>query len=122
MKRTGATKLETLKLIAGLKKHGKRTGQKVFTAIAEQLGKPRRQRVEVSVGKLGKIAEANKKKILAVPGKVLSSGNPVAGMEVSAMKFSAGAEKKIREAKGKAVLLGQLVESKARPCEIVLVK
>lgn len=122
MKRTGATKLETRKLIAELEKHGKKKKQKIFTTIAEQLGKARRQQVEVNLRKLCKIAEANKKKILVVPGKVLSSGNPATGMEVAALKFSADAKKKIETAKGKAISLKQLAESKAKPSEMILVK
>ncbi len=122
MKITGATKLETQKLAAEIEKHGKKTKQKIFTVMAEQLRKARRQQAEVNLGKLGKIAEANKKKILVVPGKVLSSGNPFAGMEIAAFKFSAGAKKKIEEAKGRAISLKQLVESKAKPSEMVLVK
>ncbi len=122
MKKTGAIRLETQKLVAEIRKHGKKTKQKIFIVIAEQLGKARRQQVEVNLSKLGKIAEANKKKILVVPGKVLSSGNAFAGMETAAFKFSAGAKKKIEEAKGKAISLKQLVESKAKPSEMVLVK
>jgi len=122
MKITGATKIETRKLIAELEKHGKKASQKIFLAVAEQLSKPRRQRVEVNLQKLSRIAEANKKKTIVVPGKVLSIGNAVAGIEIAALNFSSGAQKKILEAKGKAISLKQLVESKAKPSEMVLVK
>lgn len=122
MQRTGATKLETRKEIAALEKHGKKAKQKIFLVLAEELGRVRRQRVAVNLRKLGKLAEQNKKKILVVPGKVLSLGEAVAGMEVAAFQFSGEAKKKIAGAKGKALSLMQLAESKIKPSEMVLVK
>ncbi len=122
MKITGANKLETQKTISLLEKHGRKTKQKIFVALAKELSKARRQRVAVNLRKLSKLSEKNKKKILVVPGKVLSLGEAIAGIEVAALQFSAEAKKKIEQAKGKALTLNQLAEGKAKPAEMVLVK
>ncbi len=122
MKATGPTKLETRKLAAELEKHAKKTKQKIFLVLSREIGKPRRLRAAVNLRKLGKLAQANAKKVLVVPGKVLSLGNATAGMQVAAFSFSIEAKKKILEAKGKAISLKELAESKIKANETVLVK
>ena len=122
MSRSGPTKLETNKTIAKIAKHGKAAKQKIFLVIAEEIGRSRRQRVAVNLGKLSKLATANAKKILVVPGKVLSLGEAVQGIQVAAFQYSAEAKAKILAAKGKAISLNELIDSKAKPSEMVLVK
>lgn len=122
MKATGPTKLETRKTISELEKHGKKAKQKIFLAIAEQLAKPRRQRVAVNLNKLSALAQKNAKKVLVVPGKVLSFGKVAAGMEIAAFSFSAEARKKIEHAKGKALSLKELAQGKIKPASMLLVK
>jgi large subunit ribosomal protein L18e len=122
MKQTGPMKLETRRIISTLEEKGKKEKQKIFSLLAEQLSKPSRQMAEVNLSKLSKLAKANAKKILVVPGKVLSSGNAETGMEISAFRFSAEAKKKIVAAKGKALTLMELADGKAKPSEMLLVK
>jgi large subunit ribosomal protein L18e len=122
MQPTGPTKIETRKLITEIEKHGKKTKQKIFLAIAEQLSKARRARVTVNLRKLSALATANAKKVLVIPGKVLSIGEATAGMQVAALQYSKDAKQKIEKAKGKAMTLKELINSKAKPSEMTMVK
>lgn len=122
MQRTGPTKIETQKTISALEKHGKKTKHGIFLVIAEELSKPRRARVSVNLNKLSVLAKANEKKILVVPGKVLSFGNVEQGMTIAAFSFSEEAKKKIIAAKGKAMTLKELIDGKQKVSEMVLVK
>ncbi len=90
--------------------------------IAEELSKPRRARASVNLNKLSVLAKANEKKILVVPGKVLSFGNVEQGMTIAAFSFSEEARKKILAAKGKAMTLKELIDGKQKVSEMVLVK
>ncbi|MFA4907610.1 MAG: 50S ribosomal protein L18e [archaeon] len=103
MKATGPTRLEARKTIALLEMRARKEKRGFWEKLAEETGKPRRRRAEVSAGKLEMIARKAKGKILVVPGKVLGNGVLESALQVVAVEFSLGAKKKILEKKGKCV-------------------
>lgn len=122
MKATGPTKLENKKLISRLKKEGKKRKEKLWIEVAKRLEKARRARVSVNLWKIDKLSKKFKGKILLVPGKVLSTGSLESRAEVAALEFSEKALKKIKEKKGNAMNLNELLEKKAKAKEIVILK
>ncbi|MBU1120713.1 MAG: 50S ribosomal protein L18e [archaeon] len=122
MKATGPTKLETKKFISKMKKEGKKRKEKLWIDVAKRIEKSRRTRVSVNLWKIDKMSKKFKGKILLVPGKVLSTGSIESKAEVAALEFSEKALKKIKEKKGNAMSLNELLEKKTKAKEIVILK
>ncbi len=121
MRNKGATSLNARKTIAELEKAGRKRKEKVWKTVAKILSASRRQRTEVNLWKLDKIAKLNSGKILIVPGKVLGKGILTAKFSVAALEFSESARKALAE-KGEAIDLTELVEKKAKPSNVMIVK
>ncbi len=117
MNATGPTKLSTIKLARDLKKEK----QNIWKDLAKRITGIRRNRAEVNLSKLSKMAKKNKGKILIVPGKVLGSGLMEEKATVAALSFSEKAEKEINQ-KGKTLTLSELVKSKEKPSQMVIIK
>ena len=103
MKTTGPKKLETIKTIAALERHYRKTKQAIWLDIAERLKKPSRQRASINLWKLEKLCEIFDKKTLIVPGKILGFGEITKHVTVIALEYSADAKKKISEKKAKSM-------------------
>ena len=69
---------------------------KKWLIVASILSAPSRKKIEVN---LDKISDASKnlreEKIIVVPGKILSMGNPPKKVKVAALKFSGKAKEKL---------------------------
>ena len=78
----------------------------LWKAVAKGLNRPRRKRYEVNLSRLEKFATANETVI--VPGAVLAEGEVKKKLTVAALKFSAGARKKIEKAGGKCLSIEEL--------------
>ncbi|MFA5357763.1 MAG: 50S ribosomal protein L18e [archaeon] len=102
-------KLETKLLVAELEKKSRKDGKKLWNDLAERLGKPRRGKITVNVGKIDSIAKKSKGKTIIVPGKVLGKGELEEKVTVVAVEASEEAVKKIN-AKGEFILLKDFVE------------
>ncbi|MDD5417388.1 MAG: 50S ribosomal protein L18e [Candidatus Nanoarchaeia archaeon] len=115
VKRTGPTDVNLRKLVSELNK----TKTKFWKRIAEDLMKPRRQRRQVNISHINRFTE--KGETVVVPGKVLSSGSLKHAINVAAWQFSASAEKKIKDADGKALKIETLVKEnpKAKKLRII---
>ena len=122
MKATGPTSLATRKTVAALERQARKSKKAFWLRLAREAGKPRRRRVEVSLGKLGLLAGRNAGKILVVPGKVLGNGALGNAVEVVALEFSESARKKIAERGGKCIRLSEFVSSAQKPEKAVIVK
>lgn len=122
MKRTGPTKRSTRMLVRLLEKTGVERKQAIWKTVAEMLEKPRRQRATLNLSKLDRLAKQFKGKILLVPGKVLGTGTLNEKATVAAFEFSQSAGKKIGAVHGKTVSLAELVQSREKPANIVIVK
>ncbi|MFA4819328.1 MAG: 50S ribosomal protein L18e [Candidatus Aenigmatarchaeota archaeon] len=104
---TGPTDPNTRALIVKMKKKK----EKFYLVIARHLAKSKRSKVPVNVTKIGKIAMEND--TVAVPGRVLGSGEIKKPVTVYALSFSKEARKKITTSGGKCLPLSEL-EKKAR--------
>ncbi|MCR4335016.1 MAG: 50S ribosomal protein L18e [archaeon] len=121
MRKTMAKK-STKELIVSLEKHGKKTKKKIWKSLAERLAKPTRIRAKVNVDKLNKLAKKQKGKIFVVPGKVLAMGVIDMQLNVACFEYSAKAKEKIESQKGKIISLTELIESKPKESEMVIVQ
>jgi len=121
MKKTGPTREATRKLVVQLEKYGKANRQRIWIDLSKVVGRPRRSRITVNLWKLGKLAVKFKGKTLVVAGKVTSVGKGE-GINVAAREFSGRALEKIKEAKGKALTLSELMEAKPKAADLVIVK
>lgn len=124
MNEKGSRSLKTRKAVIELEKAGRKRKEPVWKDLAERLGKSRRSRPVVNLWKLDKIAKSKtgKGKILIVPGKVLGKGTLTEKISISALEFSESAEKAIAEIKGEALDLTELLEKKAKPSNVLIVK
>ena len=76
-----------------------------WKSVARLLGKPKRRRVAVNVGKIDKYSSDGD--MVVVPGKVLGDGEISKPVVVVAFSFSKSAEEKIKRAGGKLMSLEQ---------------
>ena len=80
-----------------------------FRDVAKAIAKPSRQIVEVNVSKLDSLCKEGES--VAIPGKVLASGEISKSVNVYALGFSVQARQKIEKAGGKCLTLGELAKS-----------
>ncbi len=121
MKREEKKKKSVALLIRALRKAGNERKEKLWKDLAERLSKPRRTLACVNIWKINRAAAKAGGKLLLVPGKVLGNGELSGKVEVAALEFSESAARKIR-ANGSALSVQQLLESKRKAAEIVVVK
>ena len=114
-------KIETQKLIAELEKTSRKTKKKIWKDLAERIGNPSRNDIDINVEKLDSLAKKFKGKTLVVPGKVLSKGELTEKAKVVAISASEKAIDKIN-AKGEFVLLRDFISEKVKVSELMMVK
>jgi large subunit ribosomal protein L18e len=90
----------------------------IWSAVASELSRVRRNRREVNVHKIAKYTGEGD--IVVIPGKVLGDGSLDHKVEVAAYRFTAGAEKKIKEAGGKTMGILELVKKNPKGSKIKL--
>ncbi|MBS3051306.1 MAG: 50S ribosomal protein L18e [Candidatus Aenigmarchaeota archaeon] len=103
---TGPTDPNVNALIRAMKKKK----EKFYLSLARHLSKPARSKVPVNVTKIGRLAN---NEAVAVPGKVLGSGQISKPVIVYAVSFSKEARKKITASGGKCLPLLE-ADKKAR--------
>ncbi|MFB6199787.1 MAG: 50S ribosomal protein L18e [Candidatus Nanohaloarchaea archaeon] len=91
----------------------------VYREAAENLGKVNRDRPEVNVSDIERVAEDGE--TVLVPGKVLGTGYLDKNVTVAAFKASKGAKQKIKD-EGEFMFIQDLVEEKPEGSNIKLVK
>jgi large subunit ribosomal protein L18e len=111
---------ELKKTIRELKTAKKKTGQPIWGALAEELDKPKRVRVDVNLSAINRLTKEGD--VAAIPGKVLASGNLEHPVTVAAYSFSDQAKKKIKAAGGEAKTLTQLFAEGVEPSKVKLIK
>ncbi|MFA5106156.1 MAG: 50S ribosomal protein L18e [Candidatus Micrarchaeia archaeon] len=92
----------------------------IYKAVAYELGKPKRKRVSVNLGKLSVLAKDGD--TVLVPGKVLSSGSMKKKVTVAAFSFSAVAKEMITKAGGKAMSISELVVANPKGTGVCIIK
>jgi len=115
-KRTGPTNPILKALIEDLKKKSIEKQSNFLKDIAEKLNKPRRQRVEVNIAHIERYAK--KDETIIVPGVVLGYGELTKTVTISAWKFSKPAKEKIKNSKGKAISIEELVNKNPRGTKV----
>ncbi|MDP2899976.1 MAG: 50S ribosomal protein L18e, partial [Candidatus Bathyarchaeota archaeon] len=111
---------EIEKTIRELKTAKKRTGQPIWGALAEELDKPKRVRVDVNLSRINRLTKEGE--VAAVPGKVLATGKLEHPVTVAAYSFSDAAKEKIAAAGGEAKTLSQLAAEGVEPSKVKLIK
>lgn len=94
-------------LISQLEEKGRLENVPFWHALAKKLNRPRRMGYEVNLFKLEK--NAGRKETIVVPGSVLGSGELTKPVTVAALRFSKGAEEKIRKAGGHTLSLEHFI-------------
>ena len=111
---------QLLETILSLERASEETGRAIWGALAEELNRPKRRRVSVNLSRIDRHTEEGD--VVAVPGKVLASGGLSKAVRVAAYSFSEGAREKIREARGEAMSLTDLLDRGVEPSQIKIIK
>lgn len=119
MKKTKATNPELITLIRLLKKHSRETKASIWRDIAERLAKPNKKRVAVNISRLSRYTLKNE--TVAVPGKVLGTGEMSHSLTVAAFSFSTNAKGKITAARGKCLTFLDLIKKNPKGSKIRII-
>ncbi len=92
----------------------------MWRALAEGLDSSKRRRVVVNLSRIDR--NTREGDVVAVPGKVLSSGGLTHPVTVAAFQFSGMAKRKIELAGGRAIGLMELLGEEVKPSEIKVMK
>jgi len=111
---------ELEKTIRELRTAKKKTGQPIWGALAEELDKPKRIRVDVNLSRINRLTKEGE--IAAIPGKVLASGTLEHPVIVAAFSFSEEAKEKIKAAGGEVKTLTQIAAEGVEPSKVKIVK
>ncbi|MBI4182293.1 MAG: 50S ribosomal protein L18e [Candidatus Aenigmarchaeota archaeon] len=84
-----------------------RTKQPLWLAVAREVNRPRRRQRDVNILDIDRCSQNGE--TLAVPAKVLGTGETAKKVTVAALGFSPAARQKIEQAGGKALSLLELV-------------
>jgi len=109
-----------IETIEALKEASRSSGQAVWRALAEGLDSSKRRRVSVNLSRIDR--NTGEGDVVAVPGKVLSSGGLTHPVTVAAFQFSGMAQRKIELAGGRAIGLRELLGEGVEPSEIKILK
>jgi large subunit ribosomal protein L18e len=107
-----------IELIKELESVSKENKSGVWSTVAGELSKVRRNRREVNIHRIEKYTGDGD--VVVVPGKVLGDGSLGHKVEVAAYRFTAGAEKKIKEAGGKTMTITELVKKNPKGSKVKL--
>ena len=108
MKRTGPTNFFLRRLINDLRKLANKENAKVWKEVAYYLGKPRRERVIVNVGKIQKLAKEGE--TIIIPGKLLAGG--LLNKKVTVVFYQASKEalRKLEKAGARGVTIEEYIK------------
>ncbi len=107
-----------LEVIQYLEQAAKSNGSNIWSAVAKELSRVRKNRRQVNVRKISKYtAEGD---TIVVPGKVLGDGLINHKVIVAAYRFTEGAEKKIKKAGGETLSIAELLEKNPKGSKIRL--
>jgi large subunit ribosomal protein L18e len=107
-----------LELIRQLESAAKENGSSIWSVVAKELSRVRRNRREVNVHRINRhTADGD---VVVVPGKVLGDGSLGHRVDVAAFHFTEGAERKIREAGGRPMSILELVQNNPKGSKVKL--
>jgi len=105
-------------LIAAVERIAKKEDSGLWSIVAEELSRVRKNRREVNVYKINKYTATGD--VVVVPGKVLGDGVLEHKVVVGAFKFTEGAKQKIKAAGGETVSILDLVKTNPSGSKIKL--
>lgn len=108
VKRTGPTNSYLKRTIEELKRKSEENKAPIWKDVAEKLGKPTRQKIEVNISDIER--NANSGETVLVPGIVLSNGELTKQVKIAAWKFSEKAEEKIKHIHGETLTIEELLK------------
>jgi len=114
------TNPELNEMVATLKRKGRQNKAPIWLRVAEFLGKPKRTRVAVNVSRIAR--NTKKGDIIAVPGKILSTGSISHAIHVGAFRFSQTARNKIQKAGGSCMSLNKLADDHPKGSKIKILR
>jgi large subunit ribosomal protein L18e len=103
-----------------LERAGRKEKLQAWTMASELLARPASRKVEVNVGRISRIADAQAK--VLVPGKVLGSGMVAKKVTVGAWSFSASAKQKIESKGGSAITIEQFLKKYPKGSGVTIVQ
>jgi large subunit ribosomal protein L18e len=119
VRKAKATNPELLKLVDSLMKQSRENEAKVWRDVAERMVKSRRRRVSVNLSRLNRYTSRNE--TVAVPGKVLATGEITHPVTVAAFSFSRKAKDKIKAARGRCVFLSDLAKKNPKGSNVKII-
>jgi large subunit ribosomal protein L18e len=119
VKKTKTTNPQLVELINSLKKQSREAKVEIWADIAERLIKPKRRRIAVNLSRINRYTK--KKETVAVPGKVLGSGEISHPVTVAAFAFSKMAEEKIKAARGKCLTFPEIFQKNPKGSNIKII-
>ena len=119
MKHTGPTTLELRKLIVELRKLANKQKVNLWKRIAMDLEKPTRQRRVVNLSRINRFTKPQE--TIIIPGKVLGTGMLEHGVTIAAFAFSGTSKQKIEEAKGKAIIITELLKQNPKGKDVRII-
>ena len=105
-------------LVLALRKRSRETKTPLYRRLAEDLCRSRRSQRRVNISKIAR--HTSEGSIVAVPGKVLSSGMLNHKLTIGAFKFSDRARIKIEKAGGRCISLDTLAKENPGGTKIIL--
>lgn len=94
--------------------------QSIWKAVAVELARPRRSKVEVNLSKIDEYSD--KGAIVLVPGKVLGAGSLSKSVKVAAFNFSESARKLIEASGSKMMTIEELLAENPEGTGVVILK
>jgi large subunit ribosomal protein L18e len=117
--RVRTTNPELVELVSSLKKQSRESKAEIWRDIAERLVKSKRRRVAVNLSRLNRYTSKNE--TVAVPGKVLATGEITHPITVAAFTFSGKAKEKIKAARGKCVSFPDLAKKNPKGSNVKII-
>lgn len=108
-----------LQLINELKAAARKEDANIWSAVARELVRSRKNRRGVNLWRINKYAK--KGETIVVPGKVLSDGSLDHKVEIAAFKFTENSRKKIDKSGGKYMSISELIKKNPRGSNVKLI-
>lgn len=120
MREPKSTNPELVKLIRSLKKQSREKDAKIWLDVAENLAKPRRQRVAVNLSQISR--HTDRSDIVVVPGKILGTGSLTHSLTIAAFDLSEKAEEKLKAARAKFLSIPELMEKNPTGSNVKIIR
>ena len=119
MKKVKTTNPQLIETINLLRKQGRENKVEIWRDLAERLAKPRRKSTAVNLSRLNRYTQ--KSETVAVPGKVLATGEITHPITIAAFAFSGKARDKIKAARGKCLSFPDLIKKNPKGSNVKII-